>query len=87
MIRALTLRGAVAVNVITMIGIGPLVTIPLVLATMPGHTAMLAWIVGAILALCDGLIWAELDAAVLRQKLHDLGNEDVRQRLGGLEGE
>jgi hypothetical protein len=30
---------------------------------------------------------AELDAATLRQKLHDLGNEDVRRRLGLLEGE
>ncbi|QEL16407.1 hypothetical protein [Limnoglobus roseus] len=29
-----------------------------------------------------GLVWAELDAAALRQKLHDLGNEEVRQRLG-----
>ena len=34
-----------------------------------------------------GLVWAELDAATLRQKLHDLGNEDVRRRLGLLEGE
>jgi len=29
-----------------------------------------------------GLVWGELDATVLRQKLHDLGNEDVRRRLG-----
>ncbi len=34
-----------------------------------------------------GLVWAELDAATLRQKLHDLGNEEVRRRLGLLEGE
>ena len=34
-----------------------------------------------------GLVWTELDAAKLRQKLHDLGNEDVRRRLGLLEGE
>ena len=34
-----------------------------------------------------GLVWAELDAATLRQKLHDLGNEDVRRRLGVTEGE
>jgi hypothetical protein len=32
------------------------------------------------------LVWADLDAATLRQKLHDLGNEDVRRRLGLLEG-
>ncbi len=34
-----------------------------------------------------GLVWTELDPATLRQKLHDLGNEDVRQRLGLTEGE
>jgi hypothetical protein len=34
-----------------------------------------------------GLVWAELDPAVLRQKLHDLGNEDVKRRLGLLDGE
>ena len=34
-----------------------------------------------------GLVWAELDAATLREKLHDLGNEDVRRRLSLTEGE
>ena len=33
-----------------------------------------------------GLVWAELDAATLRQKLYDLGNEDVRRRLNLTEG-
>jgi hypothetical protein len=37
-------------------------------------------------ALC-GLVWTELDAEALRHKLRDLGNEDVRRRLGLLEGE
>ena len=32
-----------------------------------------------------GLVWTELDTATLRQKLYDLGNEHVRQRLGLLE--
>ena len=60
MIRGLGLRGAIAVNVITMIGIGPLITIPLVLADLHGSLALTAWIAGALVALCDGLIWAEL---------------------------
>jgi len=60
MIRGVGLRGAIAVNVITMIGIGPLITIPLVLATLPGSLALAAWIVGALIAICDGLVWAEL---------------------------
>ena len=34
-----------------------------------------------------GLVWLELDAATLRQKLHDQGNEDVRRRLSLTEGE
>jgi hypothetical protein len=33
-----------------------------------------------------GLVWSELDAAALRRKLHDLGNAEVRQRLGLVEG-
>jgi len=60
MIRGIGLRGAVAVNVITMIGIGPLITIPLVLADLHGSIALVAWGVGALIALCDGLAWAEL---------------------------
>jgi hypothetical protein len=44
--------------------------------------------VSAAAAACAscGLVWAEMDAATLQQKLHDLGNEDVRKRLGLLEG-
>lgn len=60
MIRGIGLRGAVALNVITMIGIGPLVTIPLVVAQLAGPLALVGWIAGAIVALCDGLVWAEL---------------------------
>ncbi len=47
-----------------MIGIGPFITIPLFLATMGGPQALLGWILGAALAFCDGLVWAELGAAM-----------------------
>jgi amino acid transporter len=60
--RAIDLRGAIAINVITMIGIGPLVTIPLVIAALGGPLALLGWITGAVVALCDGLVWAELSS-------------------------
>jgi len=60
--RAIGLRGAVAINVITMIGIGPLITIPLVLSALHGPLALAAWIAGAVLALCDGLVFAELSS-------------------------
>lgn len=58
--RAIDTRGAVAINVITMVGIGPLITIPLVLGYLGGPLALLGWIAGAVVALCDGLVWAEL---------------------------
>ena len=60
--RAIDVRGAIAINVITMIGIGPLVTIPLVIAALGGPLALLGWIAGAVVALCDGLVWAELSS-------------------------
>lgn len=42
---------------------------------------------GAAACAACGLVWAELDAEALRQKLHDLGNEEVRRRLGQPEDE
>jgi amino acid transporter len=47
-----------------MIGVGPFITLPLLLGAMGGPQAMLGWIFGAALALCDGLVWAELGAAM-----------------------
>jgi amino acid transporter len=47
-----------------MIGVGPFITLPLILAAMGGPQAMLGWILGALIALCDGLVWAELGAAI-----------------------
>jgi amino acid transporter len=62
--RSLDLPGAVALNMLDMIGVGPFITLPLILAAMGGPQAMLGWILGAGLALCDGLVWAELGAAM-----------------------
>ncbi|HWD01822.1 MAG TPA: APC family permease [Amycolatopsis sp.] len=55
---------ATAINMTQMCGIGPFVTIPAMVATMGGPQAMFGWIVGAIIALADGLVWAELGAAL-----------------------
>ncbi|MGH9480821.1 MAG: APC family permease [Terriglobales bacterium] len=60
--RGLSLRAAIAVNMIDMIGVGPFITLPLIVGAMGGPQAMLGWILGAGFALCDGLIWAELGA-------------------------
>jgi basic amino acid/polyamine antiporter, APA family len=47
-----------------MIGVGPFVTIPFIIQAMHGPQAMIGWILGAFLAMCDGLVWAELGASM-----------------------
>ncbi len=46
-----------------MVGVGPFITIPLIIAAMGGPQCMLGWLLGAVLAMCDGLVWSELAAA------------------------
>jgi amino acid transporter len=60
--RELGLLSATALNMIDMVGIGPFVTLPLVMGFM-GPYFLLAWLMGAALSLVDGLIWSELGAA------------------------
>jgi amino acid transporter len=55
---------AVAANALNMVGIGPFLTIPLILGAMGGPQAMLGWGLGAVIALSDGLVWAELGSAM-----------------------
>src|SRR2546423_7674246 len=63
-IRSVGLPTAIAINMTQMCGIGPFITIPLMVAAFGGPQAILGWIAGAILALADGLIWSELGAAM-----------------------
>src|SRR5438094_2804876 len=63
LIRGIGLGSATALNMIDMIGVGPFITLPLVVGAMGGPQAMLGWILGALLGVCDGLVWAELGAA------------------------
>jgi amino acid transporter len=60
LVRGVGLRGATALNIISIVGIGPLITIPLVLGALHGPLSLVGWVCGAMLALCDGLVWAEL---------------------------
>jgi basic amino acid/polyamine antiporter, APA family len=62
--RGLSLGSATALNMIDMIGVGPFITIPLIVAAMGGPQAMLGWILGAVFAMFDGMIWAELGASM-----------------------
>lgn len=59
LVRGIGLKTAINLNVLNMIGVGPFITLPLMIAAL-GSEAMLGWILGAILALCDGMVWAEL---------------------------
>src|SRR5262245_48470590 len=62
--RGLGLLHATATNILVMIGVGPFLTIPFMLAAMGGPHILYAWIAGAVLALCDGLVYAQLGAAL-----------------------
>ena len=64
LIRGVGVTGATTLNMIDMIGVGPFITIPLIIAAMGGPQAMLGWILGALLVMCDGLVWAELGASM-----------------------
>src|SRR2546423_3914164 len=64
LIRGVGLAGATMLNMIDMIGVGPFITLPLIVAAMNGPQAILGWIFGAVLVMCDGLVWAELGAAM-----------------------
>src|SRR5216110_3338762 len=48
---------------INMIGVGPFITIPLLMTALGGPQAMLGWIVALVIVICDGLVWSELGAA------------------------
>src|SRR6266581_19953 len=62
--RGFGLLQATALNMSNMVGAGPFITIPLIIASMGGPQCMLGWVLGAALALCDGLVWSELAAAM-----------------------
>ena len=47
-----------------MVGTGPFITVPAILATMGGPQSLIAWAVGALLAIADGLVFAELGASI-----------------------
>ena len=61
--RRIGLPSAVVLNMMDMIGVGPFLTLPLVIAAAGSRFAVWAWILGAGIAVCDGLVCAELGAA------------------------
>ena len=84
--RGMGLAGALSINILNMVGIGPFLTIPLALAAMGGPQAMLGWVLGAVLCLCDGMVWAELGSSLPRSggPYHYLLQAFGPKRWGGL---
>ncbi|MGO9481646.1 MAG: APC family permease [Candidatus Kryptoniota bacterium] len=62
--RSLGLLEATANNMATMVGIGPFITIPLIVSAMGGPQAMIGWAAGAVIAISDGQVWAELSTSL-----------------------
>lgn len=60
----MSLFPALASNMLNMVGVGPFLTIPLILASMGGPQSLLGWFCGGLIAICDGLVWSELGAAI-----------------------
>ncbi len=64
--RRLSLAHATAINMTDMVGIGPFITMPMVIGMMNGPYFLYAWIAGAFLSIVDAMVWSELGAAFPR---------------------
>jgi amino acid transporter len=64
LIRRFGLLQATALNMTNMIGIGPFITIPVLMSALGGPQAMLGWVVALVIAIPDGMVWSELGAAM-----------------------
>jgi amino acid transporter len=64
LLRRFGLLQATALNMSNMIGIGPFITIPLLMSALGGPQAMLGWLIAVAIAIPDGMIWSELGAAL-----------------------
>jgi amino acid transporter len=62
--RRLGLLQASALNMSNMIGVGPFITIPLLMTGLGGPQALLGWVVALVIVSADGLVWSELGAAM-----------------------
>ena len=64
LLRRFGLLPATALNMTNMIGVGPFITIPLLMTALGGPQAMVGWIVALVIVICDGMVWSELGAAM-----------------------
>ncbi len=84
--RRFSLLPATALNMTNMIGVGPFITIPLLMTALGGPQAMLGWIVALVIVICDGMVWSELGAAMPGSggSFHYLREAFGRERYGRL---
>src|SRR3954469_2356883 len=84
--RRFGLLPATALNMTNMIGVGPFITIPLLMTALGGPQAMLGWIVALVIVICDGMVWSELGAAMPGSggSFHYLREAFGRERYGRL---
>src|SRR5207237_5660161 len=64
LLRRFGLLQSTALNMSNMIGVGPFITIPLLMSAMGGPQAMLGWVVALIIVIADGMVWSELGASL-----------------------
>ena len=64
LLRRFGLLQATALNMSNMIGVGPFITIPLLMSALGGPQAMLGWIVAVLIVIPDGMVWSELGASM-----------------------
>ena len=62
--RRFGLLHATALNMTNMIGIGPFITIPLLMSALGGPQSMLGWAIALLTVFFDGMVWSELGAAM-----------------------
>ena len=86
LLRRFGLLSSTALNMTNMIGVGPFITIPLLMTALGGPQAMLGWIVALVIVVCDGMVWSELGAAMPGSggSFHYLREAFGRERVGRL---
>jgi amino acid transporter len=86
--RVMGFWGGLSANLLNMIGVGPFITIPLALSALAGPMVFVGWLAGALLCLCDGMVWAELGSAIPESggPYHYLRTAYGSERLGRLFG-
>lgn len=64
LLRRFGLLQATALNMSNMIGVGPFITIPLLMSALGGPQALLGWFAAILIVIPDGMVWSELGASM-----------------------